>query len=173
MQNFNKTLEEAKYYSYFYHGIVNLLIISNQDSIISIIWQCEFDIVKKYLSKMKEYKNKPILELVNQLDEYFCGKRKHFEVKIKLIGTEFQRELWCNLSQIQYGDTLTYQEFATQYTKKSNYNRAVSSNIGRNPLPIIYPCHRVVAKNQNSGGFAGGDYIKKYLINLEKKLYDK
>ena len=172
MQNFNKILKEAKYYSYFCHSEINLLIVSNQESIISIIWQCEFDIAKDYLCKVKEYKSKPINSLIKQLNEYLKGERKYFDVSTKLIGTEFQIEVWNSFTQIPYGITLTYEQFAYQCTQKTNYNRAVASNIGRNPLPIIYPCHRVIAKNQNSGGFAGGDDIKKYLINLERKLHD-
>ena len=112
--------------------------------------------------------NKPILlETEKQLSEYFKKERKVFSIKLDPIGTEFQLTVWNKLLQIPYGETISYQELASRIGKK-NASRAVGNANGKNPIPIIIPCHRVIRKNGSFGGYAGGLKVKKYLLELEK-----
>ena len=102
-----------------------------------------------------------------QLDEYFSGERKYFDIKIKPNGTEFQKKVWTELLKIPYGKTKSYSEIAENIGNK-NAQRAVGSACNKNPVMIIIPCHRVISKNGNLGGFAYGNPIKQKLLNTEK-----
>ena len=102
-----------------------------------------------------------------QLGEYFSGKRQRIEIATKFSGTPFQEDVWIELLQIPYGSTMTYSEIAAKIGKPKAV-RAVGTAIGRNPLPILIPCHRVVARN-SLGGFAYGLHVKQTLLDIESK----
>jgi len=113
-------------------------------------------------------KNQKIIEQTKkQLEEYFQGRRKIFDLPLAVTGTDFQIEAWKELSKIPYAATITYAEQATRIGNK-NKARAVGLANGLNPIPIIIPCHRVIGSNGNLVGFAGGLDKKTYLLNLEK-----
>ena len=101
-----------------------------------------------------------------QLDEYFLAKRKKFDVKINPKGTDFQKLVWRELQKIPYGKTKNYSEIANNIGNK-NAQRAVGSACNKNPIMIIIPCHRVISKNGNTGGFAYGNSVKKKILELE------
>ena len=101
-----------------------------------------------------------------QLDEYFSGKRKVFNIKINPSGTDFQKLVWKELQKIPYGKTKSYSEVAASCNNK-NAQRAVGSACNKNPIMIIIPCHRVISKNGNLGGFAYGNKIKLKLLKIE------
>lgn len=107
-------------------------------------------------------------EACNQLKDYFLGKRIKFDLPIKLKGTEFQINVWNELKKIPYGHTLSYEDIAIKLGNKKAV-RAVGQANNKNPLMIIIPCHRVINKNGNLGGFGCGNDIKRYLLNLEKQ----
>jgi methylated-DNA-[protein]-cysteine S-methyltransferase len=107
-----------------------------------------------------------IEKLFLQLDEYFAGKRKKFNINLTLIGTDFQKSVWEELKKIPYGETISYSELAKKINKPKA-SRAVGGALNKNPIPIIIPCHRVIGKNGNLTGFAGGVELKSLLINLE------
>lgn len=102
-----------------------------------------------------------------QLEDYFSGKLKNFNFPIKLSGTKFQNQVWKELLKIPYGKTRTYAEIAKRI-KKPRAVRAVGSAIGRNPIGIIVPCHRVIRTGGDLGGYAWGTGVKKALLELEK-----
>lgn len=104
-----------------------------------------------------------------QLDEYFAGHRKKFDLKLdfNVSGTPFQQAVWRALLTIEFGATSTYGAHANQINKPQAV-RAVGSAIGRNPISIIVPCHRVLGKTGALTGFAGGLERKEYLLSLEK-----
>jgi len=102
-----------------------------------------------------------------QLDEYFAGRRKTFDVKLSPSGTAFQREVLGALQQIPYGETRSYQDIASVLGRPRAV-RAVGAANGRNPLPIIIPCHRVIGANGSLTGFGGGLPTKRYLLELER-----
>jgi methylated-DNA-[protein]-cysteine S-methyltransferase len=108
----------------------------------------------------------PVLkETANQLEEYFAGERTEFDVPMELDGTPFQQEVWQELSRIPYGETISYGELARR-VGRPNGPRAVGQANGRNPIPIIVPCHRVLASN-GIGGYGGGLPMKRTLLAVE------
>ena len=110
-----------------------------------------------------------IKDIKNQLDEYFSGKRKVFDIKINPTGTDFQKSVWKELQKIPYGNTKSYSEIAAVAGNK-NAKRAVGNACNKNPIMIIIPCHRVVSKNNNIGGYAYGSKIKQKLLNVENGI---
>lgn len=103
-----------------------------------------------------------------ELDEYFNRKRKSFDIKLNLKGTEFQKNVWYELMKIPYGETRSYCDIAKNIKKPLAY-RAVGLANNKNPLPIIIPCHRVIGKNGCLTGYRDGLHLKQFLLNLEKQ----
>jgi len=101
-----------------------------------------------------------------QLDQYFAGKRTSFDVALDLVGTEFQVKAWRALCRIPFGKTISYGQQAANIKKPKAF-RAVGSANGKNPIPIIVPCHRVVASDGTLGGYSLGLKMKKQLLALE------
>lgn len=100
-----------------------------------------------------------------QLTQYFAGTRRHFDVDLHLDGTPFQVDVWTALTTIPYGQTVTYGELAAEIGKPLAF-RAVGTANGKNLLPVILPCHRVVASN-GIGGYGGGVPLKRWLLRIE------
>jgi len=108
-----------------------------------------------------------LLQAVMELGEYFAGKRRAFEVAVDLQkGTAFQREAWEILRAIPYGQTISYGDQAKAMGRPKAV-RAVGGANGRNPLPILVPCHRVVSSAGKLHGFSGGLAIKRFLLAVE------
>jgi len=101
-----------------------------------------------------------------QLDEYFAGRRRTFDLALAPRGTDFQREVWTALRDIPFGETISYAELARRVGKPSAM-RAVGAANGRNPLPIVVPCHRVIGADGSLTGFGGGLPTKRFLLELE------
>ena len=102
-----------------------------------------------------------------QLSEFFSGERKAFDLPLAPAGTPFQLQVWQELCRIPYGETISYGELARR-VGNSNASRAVGLANGRNPLPIIVPCHRVIGANGKLTGFGGGLWRKEKLLDLER-----
>lgn len=107
-----------------------------------------------------------LLETERQLNEYFAGIRKEFELTFDFIGTDFQKQVWQALLTIPYGMTRTYGEIAQQLNNPQSV-RAVGGAANRNPISIITPCHRVIGSSGKLVGFAGGLDRKNRLLRLE------
>jgi methylated-DNA-[protein]-cysteine S-methyltransferase len=103
---------------------------------------------------------------VRQLREYFAGKRRRFDVPLHLQGTSFQRRAWAVMRRIPYGATISYARQA-QRLGQPRATRAVGAANGANPIPIIVPCHRVIASDGSLGGYALGSAMKRKLLALE------
>lgn len=110
--------------------------------------------------------------VVTQLNEYFNGNRRAFDLSLTLIGTVFQRLVWDQLLQIPYGETRTYGEIARALCKPGAA-RAVGMANNQNPIPIIVPCHRVIGTNGTLIGYAGGLGVKGQLLALEAAMLTK
>ncbi|TPD72031.1 methylated-DNA--[protein]-cysteine S-methyltransferase [Flavobacterium microcysteis] len=108
-------------------------------------------------------------DAVNQLQDYFDGKRKDFTFKMNPSGTEFQKKVWKGLLEIPFGKTLSYQEFSIRLGDVKAI-RAVASANGRNPLWIVVPCHRVIGSDGSLTGYAGGLWRKKWLLDHENPV---
>ena len=104
-----------------------------------------------------------------QLDEYFAGKRTTFDIPLAALGTGFERRVWGALQAIPYGTTLSYGELARRLGDP-RATRAVGAANGKNPIPIIVPCHRVVGSRGELTGFGGGTDRKRWLLEHEGAL---
>jgi methylated-DNA-[protein]-cysteine S-methyltransferase len=106
-----------------------------------------------------------------QLLEYFSGQRQQFDLPLCAAGTDFQKLVWSALAQIPYGELRSYRDIAREIGRPKAV-RAVGAANGRNPLPVIVPCHRVVGSDGSLTGFSGGLAIKTRLLILEGALQD-
>ncbi|MEU3052664.1 methylated-DNA--[protein]-cysteine S-methyltransferase [Streptomyces griseus] len=107
-------------------------------------------------------------EVARQLEAYFAGRSTRFDVPVaEGVGTEFQRRVWAALESIPYGSTVSYGQVAAQVGASGAGVRAVGTAIGRNPLLVVRPCHRVIGADGALRGYAGGLERKKLLLGLE------
>ena len=111
-----------------------------------------------------------LAEAARQLDAYFDGELVEFDLPLDLHGTEFQRRCWLALATIPYGQTVSYGEQARRLGLGSDTARAVGAANGRNPLPIVLPCHRVIGADGSLTGFGGGLHVKRFLLEHEGAL---
>ena len=108
-----------------------------------------------------------ILEDVEtQLQEYFAGERKDFNLQLAPVGTDFQQKIWKLVQNVDYGGTASYLDIAKLSGSEKN-TRAVGLANGKNPIPIIIPCHRIVGSSGKLTGYAGGLERKRWLLNHE------
>ena len=108
----------------------------------------------------------PFRGLIAQLEEYFRGERREFDVELALTGTPFQRAVWAELRRIPYGSVTSYGELARKIGRPTAF-RAVGAANGANPWPIVVPCHRVIGSDRSLTGFGGGLSAKQTLLRLE------
>jgi methylated-DNA-[protein]-cysteine S-methyltransferase len=108
----------------------------------------------------------PFAAVIEQLEEYFFGRRQEFDLSLELHGSPFQKTVWKALQQISFGQTMSYGELAKRIGQP-NASRAVGLANGRNPISIIVPCHRVIGANGSLTGYGGGIERKRYLLELE------
>ena len=137
--------------------------------------QCSHEHVRSVLFTEKETsaqndEHPLLIQCARQLDEYFQGLRKQFDLPLCQDGTAFQVKVWDLLCQIPYGKTISYLHLARQYGDLKAI-RAVASANGKNNLAIIVPCHRVIGSNQSLTGYAGGIWRKKWLLEHEAKFH--
>ena len=158
------------YYTKIISPIGTLGLVCDDDSLLRIYLPNE-NISESTLKE--KYPHKNIIEnksvfkdTIDQLTEYFDGKRKVFNIKTKLEISPFYNKALLEVAKVPYGETSSYSKIAH---KLNNHKatRAVGTANARNPLPIIIPCHRIIAKNGKLGGYAGGLKMKKYLLNFE------
>jgi len=142
---------------------IGKLGIADDGKGISNIFFNENDIPKDVIIKETEI----IRECINQINEYFMGDRKEFNLPLSIKGTEFQKKVWKALTEIPYGETRSYKEIAEMVNSPKAY-RAVGMANNKNPLSIIIPCHRVIGSNGKLVGYGGGIDIKIKLLDLEK-----
>ncbi len=115
--------------------------------------------------------NNQLIKFINKIndyfDAYFYDKKTISPPKYIVYGTPFQKNVWNTLTKIPFGSTISYQELGLLSGYDANYSRAVGNACNKNPIPLIIPCHRVVGKNHQLFGFAGGIEIKKWLLEHE------
>lgn len=144
-----------------------LTLVATHDALVAILWEHEKPNRVK-LDSMTEDKHQPVLQKAEkELSEYFANQRTAFKTPLKFNGTEFQKNVWKALLEIPYGETVSYSDIAHTIGQPLAV-RAVGTAIGRNPISIIIPCHRVIGKNGDLGGFAGTLPVKKALLELEE-----
>ena len=140
---------------------------STDDGLSAVLWENERE-GRVPLNIGPEAPGHPVLvEAERQLQEYFAGNRRSFDLKADVVGTPFQRAVWGALMTIPFGETRSYSEIAAQVGKPAAA-RAVGAANGRNPLSIVAPCHRVIGAAGGLTGFAGGLDVKARLLAFER-----
>lgn len=166
-----KELDNSASYDMTTTPLGDLYIITTEKGICAIFWNNPTK-SKSYKKEIKRFtlskRNPFITKAKKQLNEYFSGKRKKFELILDPSGTDFQIKAWKQLSKIPYGKTISYQDQAKRLGDL-NKARAVGGANSKNPLSIVVPCHRVIAKNGDLTGFASGLDRKQFLLDLESQ----
>ena len=139
-----------------------LQLFSNGTALTCIDWPHE----KVAHAHAVELEDAVLIEAKRQLTQYFEGAREQFDIPLEAGGTDFQREVWESLRRIPYGEQRSYGDIARDIGRPKAV-RAVGAANGRNPIPIIVPCHRVIGSNGTLTGFAGGLALKRELLALE------
>ncbi len=152
------------YYCYLTTPIGDLLLAGDEDALTMIGFP------KGSMRRDPEpdwiYNEKPFAAVRKQLLEYFAGTRQDFDVRLKMSGTAFQVRVLEELQKIPYGETTSYRDIAERIGNPKAV-RAVGAANGRNPIPIIIPCHRVIGSGGDLTGFGGGLDTKEALLRLE------
>ncbi len=146
-----------------------LLLVADDSHLRAIWFSAPRHPLPHYIEASKQGENAVLRETRDQLDEYFGGSRRNFELPLQPAGTPFQREVWAMLARIPYGETWSYGELAHRIGKPAAV-RAVGAANGRNPIPIVLPCHRVIGADGSLTGFGGGLPTKAFLLRLEGAL---
>ena len=123
---------------------------------------------KLFRAELITGRNPHLNALSCQLEEYFAGSRKEFDLVVVALGTPFQQAVWKELITIPYGETVSYQEEAERIGRPTAV-RAVARANGANPISIVIPCHRVIGKNGKLIGYGGGLWRKQWLLDLERE----
>lgn len=143
-----------------------------EDSICCAESQQNQQSIRNGVQCVAEHCSELLAEACRQLDEYFRGQRKRFDLPIAYTGTPFQERVWRELRDIPYGETRSYEDIAVGAGSPKAV-RAVGQANHRNPILLIIPCHRVIHKNGDISGFACGIETKKYLLDLERLYFFK
>lgn len=150
---------------YYKSPIGNLIIMEEENAIIKLCFK-EQEITN--IKDIQEFETPLLKKAKKQLEEYFEGKRKKFNLALRLNGTSFQNKVWKALLNIPYAKTCSYKDIAKNIGNE-NTSRAVGNANNKNPLPIFIPCHRVIGSNGKLIGYAGGLDIKIKLLELERE----
>lgn len=144
-----------------------LKIVATKKALVALLWEKERVGRVKLPAMVRETKNSVIAETEKQLNEYFSGLRKKFDLPLEPVGTDFQKKVWRALAKIPFGLTRSYGELA-KIIGSPKASRAVGAANGKNPISIVVPCHRVIGATGKLTGFAGGLKAKAILLDLEK-----
>ena len=138
-----------------------LQLVSNEKHLLELNWQC----AHRQLST-SNHTIAILTAAADELSQFFSGARRNFSVPLQPHGTGFQLSVWSELQKVGWGETCTYREIAERLGKPKGF-RAVGGAVGRNPIPIFIPCHRIVGANGALTGFSGGLDNKQILLGCE------
>lgn len=159
-----------KYFSYCSSPLGDMQMIEENNSLTHLNLSVNQILPADFPKGSITQKDTPLISSAKrQLDEYFQGKRKSFDLPLAPSGTQFQQKVWNALCTIPYGETRSYKEIAAQIQNPKGC-RAVGMANNRNPIMIIIPCHRVIGSNGSLVGYAGGLDIKQWLLAHEKRF---
>jgi methylated-DNA-[protein]-cysteine S-methyltransferase len=143
-----------------------LTLVGNERGLAAVLWEDETPSQVGLGDAVEDTRHPLLLQAQRQLAEYFAGSRRTFTVPLDPSGTQFQNKVWNALRTIPFGETRSYGQIADQIGSRKAV-RAVGAANGRNPIPIIVPCHRVIGADGTLTGFGGGLAIKARLLALE------
>jgi methylated-DNA-[protein]-cysteine S-methyltransferase len=151
--------DHSEYYDILQSPIGKLYLVFGPSSLIGISFEKPSGIIPRQTKTSSQAKK--------ELEEYFTAGRTKFTVKTSFTeGTEFEKEVWKVLTDVHYGETRTYKWVAERVGKPHAF-RAVGNALGKNPIPIIYPCHRIIESDGSIGGYSSGIDIKRRLLEIE------
>jgi methylated-DNA-[protein]-cysteine S-methyltransferase len=161
------TLSTTLLYSTLESPIGELLLLGDGHAVHGLYMQAG----RKPIAIASAWEHEPeaFADLAGQLNEYFAGARRSFDVSLQMRGTPFQRRVWDELREIPYGETISYGELARRIGSPSAF-RAVGLANGCNPVGVIVPCHRVIGANGTLTGYGGGIERKRLLLDLETRV---
>ena len=141
-------------------------ILVNESDLLKVILPNKINLISIEITNPGSYK--PIMHnVIEQLNQYFMGIRKQFEISLKLEMPPFYKKVLKEVSEIPYGQTFSYKNIAKKLNNPRAY-RAVANANAANPIPIIIPCHRVIQSNGDLGNYGGGRKLKQSLVQIEK-----
>jgi AraC family transcriptional regulator, regulatory protein of adaptative response / methylated-DNA-[protein]-cysteine methyltransferase len=164
------------YYCQIKTPVGNIISCSSEKGITMVLFEEEANV---YLEKNRcagknrliRSKNVFLEKLESQIDEYFSGKRRNFNIQLDLSGSDFQKNVWEIVQNIPFGRTRNYGDIANEMGGK-NYTRAVANANAQNDVLLLIPCHRVIGNGNKLTGYRGGLERKKWLINFERSFPD-
>jgi len=162
-------------YSIFKSPLGDLMLVTDGSALVGLYFVGSDHVPDSSKRWARNEEHAILRQAAGELREYFAAKRRTFSLPLRLTGTEFQEKIWREIASIPYGQTVSYSDLATR-VGAPNAVRAAGTSTGRNPVSIIIPCHRVVGKNGNMRGFAGGLGRKQRLLGLEnggKKTWEE
>jgi methylated-DNA-[protein]-cysteine S-methyltransferase len=155
---------------YFYKSMKSpvgkLTLVASERGLAAVLWEHEDSLHERFVAPAADPGHPLLVQTQHELEEYFSESRRGFTVTLDFGGTEFQNKVWNALRTIPFGETRSYSEVANQIGS-SKAVRAVGAANGRNPIPIIVPCHRVIGADGTLTGFGGGLQNKARLLALE------
>lgn len=157
-----------RYQFTFTTPIGDMIAVSDESSLLSLRFTDQKDPAEKCSDILTNRLSAPIESLISEMGAYFKGELTTFKTPIKFSGTTFQQQCWNELQRIPYGTTISYTEQAKN-VQKPQAIRAVANANRLNKLALIVPCHRVIGRNGQLTGYAGGLHRKQYLIGHEKQ----
>jgi methylated-DNA-[protein]-cysteine S-methyltransferase len=157
----NGSPENATRYTTFESPIGDLLLVGGSGRLLGVQYPGSHRIRPGWVEDPEHF-----ADAIDQLGEYFAGERREFDLELDPQGTDFDRAVWRQLLEIPYGETTSYGEVARAIGRPDRA-RAVGAANGRNPLPIVVPCHRVIGADGSLVGYGGGLELKRRLLELE------
>ena len=155
-----------RYYDTFESPQGDMLLLANDTALEGVFFESQKHHPKRQADWRQDPKHKVLRQARRELEEYFAGRRKRFQVALEPGGTEFQRSVWKAISTVAFGETITYAELAERAGHPGSA-RAAGAATGRNPIGIIVPCHRIMGSDGELTGYAGGLDRKRALLELE------
>lgn len=156
---------DTYYIGYYSSPVGYIKVEASKDHIVSL------DFIDNKTSEDENH-NFLITNCLNQLQEYFEGKRTQFDLPLLPSGTDFQRAVWNELINVPFGSIKTYKDIAIAINNPKSV-RAVGGANNRNPIPVIIPCHRIIGSSGKLVGYGGGLWRKEWLLNHEKVIFKK
>ena len=176
-QKANEGANRPKYFIHYVSPLGRILLAADRNAVTGLWFEGQKYFPQEFGKEAQEAETPVVKKAKDWLDIYFSGQEPDFTVPVHPSGTDFQKSVWKILCEIPYGKTVTYGEIAKRLAARRSSSgvsaQAVGGAVGRNPVSILIPCHRVIGANGSLTGYAGGLARKKWLLRLENSNFNK